>query len=245
MAVLMRASQRDAGQALVECLVLALVLLPLFIAVPLIGKVLDLSQHAVAASRYAAFEANVRHSSAWGSWKSDADLSREVRRRFFSASTAPVKSGDAAGDFAAHRNPVWTDRSGRPLLGSFARQVDVHATQRVFLQPAGASFARDLSLPQDNLHRARVAVRSVRMLGLDVGIEWTTSLLVDPWSVADGDRVGQKIHESTQAFPARAGIRPVAAAHAPWLSMMAEELRPHAGLVRPDVIPPDRLGPYR
>ncbi|MHB1372375.1 MAG: hypothetical protein ACYCWL_00630 [Thauera sp.] len=102
---------RTQGQSTVEFLLLALVLLPLFLIVPLLGKQLDIAQTAASASRYVAFEGTVRHGSSLQPWKSDAELADEVRRRFFSVSTAPVKTGDVAGDFAAHRNPLWTQCS--------------------------------------------------------------------------------------------------------------------------------------
>lgn len=111
------------GQATVEFVVAALVLVPLFIAIPLLGKYADLFQATEAASRYVAFEGMARNSSS--SWKSDAELSLEVRRRFFSNSDAPVKTGDAAGDFTANRNPMWSDNAGRPLLAKFEDDVKV------------------------------------------------------------------------------------------------------------------------
>ena len=45
-------AQRVGGQSTVEFLVLALVLVPLFLIVPLLGKQLDIAQTAASASRY-------------------------------------------------------------------------------------------------------------------------------------------------------------------------------------------------
>lgn len=238
------------GQAMTEMLALLLVLVPLFVIVPLLGKFIDLKQHNIAASRYVAFEAMARHSSAWGSWTSDEDLGRDVRRRFFSASRAPIKTNDAAGDFSAHRNPMWTDQRGDPLLPAFTAHVSVHAGQRDGDEPAGAYLARDLSLPQRTLHRADVTVRPVAAWApagerLSLTMRQSTVLLADTWGVADGSRVGVRLHGSSVAFPTRKGIEPVAAMHRPLLEAMLERRVPEAGVVHPDVIPTDRLGEYR
>src|SRR5438045_2219743 len=98
---------RQRGQATTEFAVLALALVPIFIAIPLIGKYIDVNQAAEQASRYVAFEAAARNTSS--SWKTDAEIAVELRRRFFRHSDARVTTNDVAGDFAAHRNPVWTD----------------------------------------------------------------------------------------------------------------------------------------
>lgn len=239
------------GQSLIEFLVLLLVLLPIFVIVPLLGKVTDMKQHAIAASRYVAFEAVARHSSAWDSWTSDEDLERAIRRRFFSTSRAPIKSEDAAGDFPSHRNPLWTDQRGGPLLPVFAENVRVHAGQRDAPEWPGSLLAKDLSLPQRNLHRAEVTVRAAIAPGLPLFehlplvIRRNTTLLADVWTVADGGRIGEKLHAATVAFPTRAAIEPLARLHEPLLSIMLERRKPEAGVVHPDVVPTDRLGAYR
>ena len=93
----MRASERQAGQATTEFVVLCLALVPIALIVPLLGKYIDLMHATEAASRYVAFEGTVHHSST--GWKGDAVLSEEVRRRFsasrnrrFSAATSPPTS---------------------------------------------------------------------------------------------------------------------------------------------------------
>ena len=73
-------AHRQHGQSTVEFLVLALVLLPLFLIVPLLGKQLDIAQTAASASRYVAFEGVVHHGSSLQPWKSDAQLADEVAR---------------------------------------------------------------------------------------------------------------------------------------------------------------------
>ncbi|HET9643641.1 MAG TPA: hypothetical protein VFP68_09865, partial [Burkholderiaceae bacterium] len=156
--------QVQRGQALTEFLVVALVLVPLLIAVPLVGKYIDLMQTAEQASRYVAFEGMNRNTS--GSWKTDDELAAEVRRRFFSRSDAPIKTGDTAGDFSADRNPLWTDHAGRPLLDRFNEQVTVStgtADQSGIRD--GSTYVPALDLPTANLYSGTVTVRPSNVPG--------------------------------------------------------------------------------
>lgn len=187
------------GQSTVEFVVLALVLVPFLLAVPLIGKYMDIAQTAAVASRYAAFEGTARHSSAADGWKSDAELAVEVRRRFFSNSDAPVKTGDVAGDFDAHRNTLWFDHRGAPLLPKFAGNVGVKTERAALSQPFGAVYAGPLGLPRDNLLTAHVNVAVADIAGfqpfdtLGLSIERRTVLLVDPWAARGPAMVEDKI----------------------------------------------------
>jgi len=66
------------GQSSTEFLVLTLVLLPLFLIVPLLGKQLDIAHAAASASRYVAFEGTVRNGGSLQPWKSDAELAADI-----------------------------------------------------------------------------------------------------------------------------------------------------------------------
>jgi hypothetical protein len=122
----MRRRPHQHGQALTEFVVLALALIPLFLIVPLIGKYQDLSHATQMASRYVAFDATVNNDDIDGSSFKTADqLAGEVRRRFFSNVDAPIKTNDTAGNFAAHRNPLWSDTQAKPLIADFDNDVCV------------------------------------------------------------------------------------------------------------------------
>lgn len=188
------------GQATVEFVVAALVMVPLFIVIPLLGKYLDLFQATEAASRYVAFEGANRNSS--NSWKSDAELGMEVRRRFFSASGAPVKTGDAAGDFIAHRNPVWTDHAGRPLLAKFEDDVTVRTTVAGKNAIAAANvYGSRLGLGNDNWYTGEVSVKIADIPGfkpLDaIGLTTTrrTVLLADSWTARNNAQIRSRIED--------------------------------------------------
>lgn len=113
------------GQALVETLVAALVLVPLALLAVLLGKVQSMQQATIAASRTLAFECTVRPG-ACADTGSHALLAEEVRRRHFGRIDREILSNDVVADPAptTERNPLWVDRRGQPLLERFA-DVDV------------------------------------------------------------------------------------------------------------------------
>lgn len=201
-----RTSPPARGQATTEFLILALVLVPLFIGVPLLGKYIDLMQTAEQASRYVAFEGAVRNSGS--SWKADAELATEVRRRFFSSSDAPVKTGDVAGDFVAHRNPLWSDASGGAFIDEFEKDVAV-STRVSGRNPiaATAPYRSALGLSNDNLYTAAVSVLPSRISGfapfddLDMTMTRRTVLLADAWTGRTPASIRAKIEGSVLTFP--------------------------------------------
>lgn len=197
---------RFAGTSTVEFLVVAIAIVPLFIAMPLVGKYLDLMHSTEIASRYMAFEGTIANTSS--SWKSDASLAAEVRRRFFSNSDAPIKTNDVAGDFDAHRNPLWTDHRGDPLLAQFNADVSVTTEVSSNSAPAAAFFAGSsgFRLPQNNQYRATVTVRPRNVAGfvpfdqLGLAMSRNTTILVDTWAARDNAMVKSKVENA--GFPA-------------------------------------------
>lgn len=118
----MRGERRgQRGQALVETLVAALVLVPLALLTVLLGKFQSMQQATIAASRTLAFECTVRPG-ACAQAASQATLLDEVRRRHFGRIDREILTGDLLTDAApaAERNALWTDRRGESLLERFA-----------------------------------------------------------------------------------------------------------------------------
>lgn len=132
-------TSRQAGQALVETLVAALVLVPLALLVVLLGKYQSMQMSAIAASRTLAFECTVRPNEC-----SDATarerLGDETTRRHFGRIDREILSNDVLTDAAPvdERNALWVDRRGRALLESFDH-VDVALSSPRF--DAGQSTA--------------------------------------------------------------------------------------------------------
>ena len=239
------------GQSTVEFVVLSLVMVPLLLIVPLLGKYMDIAQTTAVASRYTAFEGTVRHSSSTDGWKSDAELAQEVRRRFFSNSDAPIKTNDAAGNFNAHRNTLWFDHHGTPLLSDFVKNVGVQTKKETLSQPFGA-LASSFKLPQDNLYTGQVTaniddipnLKPFDVIGLSV-IRHTT-VLVDPWAASGPAQVTAKIQGAGLLFP----YQPLEVIAAPLSILMSNPLMailgtentpPEVGRVNPDQVPADRV----
>lgn len=203
------------GQALVEFIVLATALIPLFLLIPMIAKYQDVAHATQMASRYVAFEATT-HNDSQSSWKPEAELAGEVRRRFFSNSDAPVKTGDTAGDFDAHRNLFWRDPFGNPLIRnfndvsvSFGQGGATHATA-FSAAPDGVPFA---SVPLANAARIGVNARGIytgnvavtlanlpnnlRMIEpfntLNLSVSRNTSLIFDGWDSQSPDITNTRV----------------------------------------------------
>jgi len=224
----MSAHRRQQGQALTEFLVVALLLIPLFLLLPMIAKYLDIAHATQMASRYAAFEAMHRNSATPDGWKPPAQLADEVRRRFFSNGDAPVKTGDTAGDFAAHRNAFWRDSQGKPLIGTIGNDVRLGfgADGSGATHGAGLSAASDqapfallgpvLDLPEDGIYSAGVSVDLANPAALPgsyagtydmfskLGLRMTrqTALVVGHWAARDPAQVRDRI-DKVPMFPGR------------------------------------------
>ncbi len=133
------------GQAMIETLIAcALVLVPLFLAIPMLAKYMDIQSYVVQAARYAAWERTVWFggdaakvmglssstitSNKWdANAKSDNTLRAEIGRRLLSetSGTAFSASDQAGAAYVGGPRHLWRDRSGAPLLANYA---DIGAT---------------------------------------------------------------------------------------------------------------------
>jgi len=252
------------GQALTEFLVVALALIPLFLLIPVIAKYQDVAHATQMAARYAAFDATVRNGNAAGGWKSESELANEIRRRFFGASDAPIKTGDVAGEFDAHRNLFWVKPDGQPLLENFSN-VTVSfgpgggSTHSAAFEPANDMttfllLAGGLGLNSRGIYTANVSVTLADLpAGLafyrpfdEIGISMTrsASLLPDPWTAKNAVEVEERIN-SPGIFPS-GGL----ASAADGVSVLVSIIDWPAGLSGPklgqlefwrDAVPKDRL----
>jgi hypothetical protein len=112
----------QSGQAIVEFLVAALVLIPLFVLMPLVGKYLDIKQATIAASRKLAFECTVRYADC-SNIAGNPSFANEIRMRFFAGDQSPVLTNDLPTQDAlqpGQGNPLWVDNRGRPLLENYS-----------------------------------------------------------------------------------------------------------------------------
>ncbi|WP_269532039.1 hypothetical protein [Chitinimonas sp. BJYL2] len=125
---------RQRGQAMIETLIAcSLVLVPLFLALPVIAKYLDIRSHAVQAARYAAWERTVFFGgdaaselgwivgpNAWkANEKTEGAVKSEIAARVLSkpSDTAKVESADSSSsNFKGAANGLWQDRIGTSML---------------------------------------------------------------------------------------------------------------------------------
>jgi hypothetical protein len=113
--------QVQKGQALIEAIVVATVLVPLVLIAILLGKYQSVQTATIAATRSLAFECTVRRDecrSAEGLKK----LSEEIAQRHLSRVSREVFSQDQVPDLknGPERHALWTNRKGEGLLESFA-----------------------------------------------------------------------------------------------------------------------------
>ena len=210
------------GQALTEFLVVALVLVPLYLLMPLIAKYQDIAYQTLMASRYVTFDAAVNNESQ-NTWKSPAQLAGEVRRRFFSTPDAPIKTNDTAGNFSAHRNVYWKGPKNEPLIADFDADVAISfgqnrsPAQAGSLTPAsdGDPFNRagntevethvadQLGLKSAGIFTGNVTIKLANLPAdmaayqpfdkINLSVTRRTSVIVDGWAAADPEQVVKRI----------------------------------------------------
>jgi hypothetical protein len=205
-------NQKQNGQALTEFLVLAVALVPLFLLIPVIAKYQDISHATQMASRYVAFESTIRNE-AMSSWKPEAQLADEVRRRFFSNSEAPIKTNDVAGDFDANRKAFWRQPGGKPLIErfsdvtvSFGNDFRAHHSDAFVGDDGtlGYETAATLSgLNRRDIYRANVSVKlanlpaGLKMLEpfdrIDLSMTRSTAVLFDAWGAKGTSEVEDRV----------------------------------------------------
>lgn len=217
-----RMPRRHTGQALTEFLVVALALIPLFLLMPMIGKYQDIAHATQMASRYAAFQAFNRNGDTTAGWTPESELADDLRRRFFSNTDAPIKTKDVAGNFLANQNLLWLDPTGEPLISDFANNVKLSfGTGNGATHANGFKSASDgtpfllkspLKLESRGIYRTNVTVSLANLPEglrfyepfdmLDLSIQRSTSVVINPWSATGPVDVENKIGNAPTIFPA-------------------------------------------
>lgn len=240
---------RQRGQSLVEFTVLALALVPAFMALPLLGKYLDLAHATELAARYLVFESTVADPELPA--PSDAQRAAEVHRRFFGRADAPIRSAGFAGPSAVPSNPLWTDHRGRALLAESGAGVHVETELRARSTPAGAAFAdrAGFDLPQRNELSARVVVRPRNIAGFipfdDIGLEIVRSqtILSNSWAAASSAEAGARVEKAGFAAYPIAPLKALGDSVGRALPPMVLDPAMTVGRVDAEIVPCDRLLP--
>jgi hypothetical protein len=253
---------RQRGQAMVELIVGAMLLVPLFIGIVILARYIDIKSTTVQASRYAAFE----RATNLGRF-SDAELERKMRERLFTLSDAPVRSSDGLGNGDAWRNenPNFMDHSSRANR-LIARPADVTLrTSEASAPGAAGTGAEAVANAIDGIGRvtgsrfdvnrrafytgtvsvklANLSALPAPLNNLDLTLSDRTTLLGDTWHAGSPAAVAQRtgaLVPSRLFEPVNRLLRPVRGA----LSIFEpafEELC--LGQIDPEIVPNDRLGP--
>lgn len=196
---------RYRGQALTEFLIVSLVLIPLFLLIPMIGKYQDISHATQMASRYAAFDAVLRNDS-HNSWKPPRQLEDELRQRYFGPAGVGIVTAPEDGPVLREG---WSDPYGNALIRAPANIALTFGSGRGSTHDDGyidTSNAGNLSdttifplagvagLGSKGIYRANVAVALANLPAglnsvepfdrLDLRIERHASVLPDPWAAS-------------------------------------------------------------
>ena len=193
------AKSHQQGQALMEFLVVAVALMPLFLLLPIIAKYQDIAHSTLIASRYAAFDDMVRNATQ-NSQKPIEQLQDEVRRRFFSSSTAPIKTNDVAGNFKAHQNLFWRTPNDQSLIAKFDDVLVQRSNQGGqdaygFMYKFGGSgiSTTNVSVKLANLPANLEFYKPFDNINLVM--QRSTSVVTDGWSSRNPIDVGNKVLE--------------------------------------------------
>lgn len=240
------------GQALTEFLVIAVALIPLFLLLPVIGKYQDIAHATQMASRYAAFD-NLLRNPDQNSAKPLDQLQDEVRRRFFSTSDAPIKTGDVAGDFRAHQNPFWRTPDDRPLITRFS---DVTVTPSTSTTHDGSTLSGKpgpfgFSFGGTGIRTATVNVQLANLPEgwafyepfdrINLSMSRRTSVLVDGWTGKNPSDVQERFKP---LVPGAYVLPPLSAVLDPIISVVEPGVPPpRLGQLEfwSDLVPSDRL----
>jgi hypothetical protein len=194
-------SQR--GQAMAEFVVVAvLVLVPLYLLIPVLGKYIDMKGASVVGARYAAWERTVYYAGAAASvdWpgveKSDAEIRNEVRQRIFSQGTSIAATDKGATNWGGGGyRASWVNRDGSGMLPNY------NAVTQATLNSDSPGIANDVlnlivtvadalgpfTLETKGLYSAEVAV-SANTLPINFSFDGEISKAFNPGKLTFSDR---------------------------------------------------------
>lgn len=240
-----RAKVHQQGQALMEFLVVAVALIPLFLLLPIIAKYQDIAHSTLVASRYAAFDDMVRHATQ-NSQKSIGQLQDEVRRRFFSSSTAPIKTNDVAGDFKSHQNLFWRTPNDQSLIAKMD-DVVVQRSHQDSMDANGFAF----KFGETGINTTQVKVTLANLPAnlefykpfdtINLVMQRSTSVVTDGWSAHHPEDVDDKVEGIT---PVNGLLKALSVVIDPLIKVLEPGVDPpHLGKLDfwRDDVPADRL----
>lgn len=231
-------------------------LLPLFLSLVYVARYVDIKQTTVQASRYVAWERAIDPET---KRRKDSDLANEVRTRFF-ASGNRMGGGFNSVNYVAgtpgndEYNSFWLDQSGKKrLVNSF---TDVTVSTRNSRTPgavngfveSGEAALLGLGSRTKGFFSADVEATLQNVSGFDplaainLRIGASTAILGDSWGASGAEDVKSHIKPTVPASFAEGAINTFAWFLIPFESSFSDF---YFGCIAPDVVPKDRLQPYR
>jgi len=155
-------SSRISGSAMIECVVLMVVMVPVLAGVAMLGKLIDLRQTTEQAGRYAAWEATVYAQDSPGGAQPQA-----LRERFFGRASQALRSSASTPE----HNTLWGEKENAVragLLHASRLEIDESSAQ-------GTPYDRDISTPTIAMSIGQQAGRSGEILDGLSGNTWGLS----------------------------------------------------------------------
>ncbi len=262
-------SKKQAGQAMVEFTVFALfVMTPIFLMIPVLGKIADMNQKTVLASRYGAWERTISTPTS----KSEATITNEARLRFFARNNKYIVTNEAVNEQNNERSYLWRSISNSydPMLTKFsdvnstiATNVSTSVRGGFVLADIGLNVVRptsrdfnqtydiyrsEMSLPVATNSRLKFLDKGIDCAGQNstatfVCIKRQNAIYTDTWSAGSSGQVASRVQDMVLTSRERAigTVLRNTLGRIPF-GMFREVNWLDLGIVRPDVLPADRLG---
>lgn len=256
------------GQALTELVVLAAVLVPLFLLVPVLAKYIHLRQVNQQAARAAAWEATVSPSYALPAHARTQEL---LIARHFARADAPIQTRPPAGQTGQRLDNVFLNTfSDQPLLERADIRLSAYRNERRpgftddllgNLESLPGSFppntkgyvTAEVTLRPQNLRTTdgRPAAYLAPFDSLDLQLSSRHTLLADAWNAA-GPGQGRNPHDRSVLAQVRTlvpssylgSINPNFGSVIRRIPFIGVIGRLEPGYIAPDVVPHERLQPY-
>lgn len=165
------AMHHQKGTALTEFVIVASVLIPIMFGIPMIGKIIDLKQTTVQASRYSAWETTVSPQNA---------PQNNLDERFFSSSSAPIGSADIG------PNTLWGPEAPTLAEGDVGgtEPLSGYQADTAIVVSAGATSASPSAYTSGENNGVQYAP------GTDEGVAYKVGQAVEAVGVLDGPTDG-------------------------------------------------------
>ncbi len=230
------------GQAVVEFMTGVGVIVMFLLAFPLLGTLHEIRLATIEASAYAAWQ-RINN----GERLSDKALQEEVVQRFFSGADMPLKTNVQQNGKA---DPSWLTAKGNSLVNIKGVEVMSGISDDGSFGMLGVP-RRSLQLSREGLVTSKVSVRIMNLADYSwlppipgLTISQSMAGLRNSWTGESPEAVKNRLYRATSLFPYPKGQKQVVKTVNGMLNLLFNEVKLRTDLVKPDIVPSDRLNPY-